>query len=242
MKHIPRFYSTDLKIKGKEISFSDNYVYKKMHNVLRMQKDDLAIITDGLGNTYQVSLEIISTQSITGRIKNKLTSEVTPKYKLTLAQALPKGNALDNIIRMGTEIGVNEFLFFESKYSIVKKKNFKQNKIDRLNKIIIEASLQSERGLFPTILAPVTYKEALSQTKRKILLHSRTVDQSQDLNIIKSGLEDNEDLIIIIGPEGGFSQEEIHEAIAEGCLIAHINLPVLKTSTAAAVASGIILS
>ncbi|MCA9382516.1 16S rRNA (uracil(1498)-N(3))-methyltransferase [Candidatus Dojkabacteria bacterium] len=242
MKHTPRFYSPNLDISRKTISLSDGQVYKKMHNVLRMVKGDTAIITDGKGKIFRLRLDLISSAKITGEIIEKIPLKNSLRFHLTLAQAMPKGNKMEEIVKMGTEVGVSEFIFFESKYSVVKKKNFKTNKLERLQKIIIESSLQSERDIFPVLSEPATFDEVITRTEREILMHSRVVDQSQDLQKIKKGIEDDQKLTILIGPEGGFSNEEIAKAVSEGCLIAHLNLPILRTETAGAVISGIILA
>ncbi len=76
----------------------------------------------------------------------------------------------------------------------------------------------------------------------KIMLHSRKVEGAKDIYSLKSTLKPRQTVIILIGPEGGFSAEEVELAQKNDIDICYLNLPILRTETAGIIASGILLS
>lgn len=237
-----RFFINNSNIQKDSFVLSEKDVIHKIAKVLRLNKNDGIILVNEYGVEMDAVIETIS-PIVTGKIIQRKEQEAnSDQLRLTLAQALPKAKKFDQIIRMNTEVGVSKFAPFESKFSIVKLDKLKDTKIERWEKIATEAARQSERNEIPEILKPIQFEELLElRAEQKILLHSRDISDSIEL---KSVINNNKfkDVIIAIGPEGGFSKEEVEKAIQKGWTVAYLDLPILRTETAGIVAASVILS
>jgi 16S rRNA (uracil1498-N3)-methyltransferase len=107
----------------------------------------------------------------------------------------------------------------------------------------LEALRQSEGKITPKITGPFVFEEItnLEGYDIKILLHSRDVEGSINLLDIKKELNTTSKILMIIGPEGGFSPKEVKLAKKNGCKIGYLNLPILRTETAGVVANSFLL-
>lgn len=241
-----RFFANEDKIKRGYYIIDDRKSCKYIRKVLRLKLGTEIIVFDGEGNEYLASLDFITTEKVSGKLLEELKSEETSegtKFYMILAQGLPRAGKLDDIIRMNTEVGIKEFYFFETEYSVVKVKDFTPERFARLDRLATEASRQSERSFIPKSHFPMTFAEILAiPADVKILLHSRETSGSKDLNEIKKKIKPDQQVLVIIGPEGGFSPKELELAEKNKIQIAYLNLPILRTGTAGIVACGILLS
>lgn len=245
MSAISRFFVTDESILGNRFVITDKDAVAKIRKVLRLEIASKIELNNNKGKLYVGEISDISKSEVKGNIveEKDLKEAKQDSISLTLAQSLPKGHKMDDIIRMNTEVGVDSFLPFESKYSIVKLKNFHEKKLVRWEKIAMEAARQSERAQIPEILHPISFKDLLLEDfDRKLILHSREVSNSVDIKEIKSSLKKGVNILLAIGPEGGFSEDEIELALKNNFEVVYMNLPILRTETAGVVASGILLS
>lgn len=244
MQNIPRILIKSNDINNNRFKINDLSQIKKIRQVLRMKEGDKVILFDGFENEYDCELEILSKEFITGNVLNKRVIGENPRFSIILAQGLPKAGKLEDVVRMCTEVGVNGFIFFESEYSLPKIKDYKESKIERLQKIIHEASRQSERSKVPQILELVTFNELISRNNlTKVLLSTHKEFSAIDFGLLKSNFINQKinELIIIVGPEGGFSPKELLTANENGVFISKMNLPILRTGTAGVVACGFML-
>lgn len=203
--------------------------FNHLKNVLRMKQGDefVAICND----EYNYHCEIISLEkhSATFKIKNKEINNQNPKIKIDLFQALAKGEKLDLITQKSTEIGVNSI------YPIyLKNCDVKQNttKILRLEKIAISACKQCGRSIVPTINECITIKELqkLSSNYDLILIANEREKNQPLLDCLqqnKSAIK----IAIIVGPEGGFTDEEL-DIITSFSQSITLGTRILRTETA----------
>lgn len=248
LSSLPRIFVSPEDINGNSIQIVDSHTIDKLRQVLRMHTGDEFRVFDGSGGEYLVEIvelrkDVIGC-SIVQKIEQNATGSIKKPY-LILAQALTRSSKLEEIVEKNTEIGVNEFVFFESDHSIVKCKDFHSKKFDRLNKIAIEATRQSEQSISPTINTDlIKYKEvAQIEADLKIFMYERSID-SIDNNLITllENVNYNSKILVIVGPEGGFSQRELEFGL-ENFVPIHLTLPVLRTENAGMVlASHILLS
>jgi 16S rRNA (uracil1498-N3)-methyltransferase len=239
MQNIPRFYINKLQINRKRFLIEDERSVRHMGLVLRMKKGDKLVLFDGEGFEYEATLGFLTKKLAAGVIDSETEIEIKNKVNITIAQSLPRAGKLDDVVRMNTEVGVESFIFFESEYSVAKKESFTTSKIERLNKVALEALRQSEGIIAPKLTGPFVFGEviALENFDYKILLHSRNIKDSINLATIKNDLKPSSKVLLIIGPEGGFSPKEVKLAQKSGCAIAYLNLPILRTETAGVVVS-----
>lgn len=245
MKNTPRFLISEHQINNMRFKLEDRSQLKKIRQVLRLQSGDAIDLFDGNGVVYHCVLEIVSSELITGRVEDKQYITDKSRFRLTLAQALTKAGKLDDIVRMCTEVGVSQFVFFESEYSVVKAKDYKPAKLERLSKIIEEAARQSERNFVPEIFGITNFKELVANTNidTRILCATEDVKDLINIDTIKAQILEKQiqNIMLIIGPEGGFSKSELDFAAANNVIIAKMNLPILRTETAGVVAAGYLL-
>lgn len=243
MKSIPRFYLSDYEFAKGKFYLSDSKVLNHARKVLRISKGDRVVLFDGEGTSYLSEVELLSKEVLVGRVLETQVEEFPQKPELILAQALPKAGKIETILRMNTEIGIRKFLLFESDYSIVKAKHYDEKKMTRLRKIIQEASRQSINNFIPELPTVSSFKELMSfDADYRVILHTDSSDNKIiDIKEIKKLIKVNDKVLICIGPEGGFSDLEIQDALKNGFQLVKLDLPVLRTETAGIVVSSFLL-
>lgn len=159
------------------------------------------------------------------------------KVKIDLFQCLPKGQKLELILQKNVELGVNAFHLVKSKRCIVDYKDKDiPKKLDRLNKIIKEASKQSKRDVIPSLDGIFTTKEVLNQIENYdlfLVLYER--EDAKGLKARINGLKEGK-VAILVGPEGGLEAEEVDAFVARGALSTTLGKRILRTETAGFVA------
>jgi len=239
MSKTPRFFFSDAEYSKGKYYLHDADIIRHARKVLRLGKGDRVELFDGKGMVYTTEIELLSKELLIVNLLEQSQVENENRLKVTLAQALPKVGKIDNILRMNTEIGVSDFVLFESDYSVVKIKDYHEGKLTRLNKIVREAARQSHNDFLPSIFGPVEFKAMIAKpADLKIILHTDNLNmETVSLSDIKSELKGEESVTLCVGPEGGFSKEEIEFAQTQGFRTVKLNLPVLRTETAGLVAS-----
>ena len=202
---------------------------KHIYKVLRLDEGEKIILNNCEGIEYLCEID-----SITKLDKNNESS-----IRIHLFQGLPKGQKMDLIVQKGTELGVFEFIpTITSRVDVKLKGEFK--KLDRLNRIALEACKQSKRSIIPKVKEVVDFDEAIDELKDMDLFlvayenaenyGIRSLINQFEENNIK--LEDIVDIGILIGPEGGFEEEEIELLREKGAKIITLGNRILRTETA----------
>lgn len=200
---------------------------KHLVRVLRAVRGDEVWVTDGRGNMFRCTLsdpEVSRCTLNVVELHHRLP--VTPAVHIGIAP--PKNpDRLEWFLEKAVEIGVTSIVPFTSRYSErMKLKN------DRLEKIMVSAMKQSQRAYLPELKPLCEYKEALSLNPRAI----RLLAQAGGKAGIREKLKENTDRYILIGPEGDFSEEEVHQACDAGFTVVNLGERRLRTETAALVA------
>jgi 16S rRNA (uracil1498-N3)-methyltransferase len=154
---------------------------------------------------------------------------------------LPKGDKLEWIVQKGTEIGAVSFLPFTSERTVVKIDARKaEKKLERWHRIAKEAAEQAHRGRIPDVSRPLSWKELLSKIEAAevawIAYERGGVPLAQAISET-----DARNILLIIGPEGGFSEKEIEEAKGSGAIPITLGSRILRTETAPLAALSCIL-
>jgi 16S rRNA (uracil1498-N3)-methyltransferase len=153
-----------------------------------------------------------------------------PHHRLTIIQAMLKGDALEQVVQHGTEVGVSTFQLIVTDRTIVR--DLPPRRLERLRTIAREAAEQSERGRIPEVMAPVPLYEMLAPGS--VLLFER--NEGERLGQLEPPAS------IVIGPEGGFAPAEVRAAVDAGVKVAGLGPRILRSETVAAVAAALILS
>ena len=212
-----------------------------LSRVVRVKESDEVLVFDGTGLEYTVTIEKVELDRVLGRVIAVNSSVKDPMFKVTLVQGIPKGDKMDLIIQKTTELGVVKIVPVLTERTVVKLEDSKKIKRqERWQRIAQEASKQCRRSTVPEI-APIQnlkeYLEGLNEGERGIVFweeeHSRGIK-----NILKK--QQGDSLMVFVGPEGGFSPEEVDRIKKKGILSVTLGQRILRTETAGLVALALI--
>ncbi|MBD2204876.1 16S rRNA (uracil(1498)-N(3))-methyltransferase [Calothrix sp. FACHB-1219] len=198
--------------------------------VLRLREGDRFIAMDGKGKWWLTQLA-----GEQGQVLEPLVVETELPVAVTLLIALPKGNGFDEVVRCCTELGVTTIAPVLSDRTLLQPS---PQKLERWRRIAAEAAEQSERAFVPTILEPVAFSSSLKLTSsHKYICEAR--GNFPHLNNCLSQQIDKE-IIIATGPEGGWTQLEVDNAIASGFQAVSLGRRILRSVTAPIVALSLV--
>ena len=219
-----RFFVAPDALDGERFPLPDS-IERQVRGVLRMTDGDRLVLLPGDGSQALCRLDggdcMVEERSV-------VASE--PRHRLTVVQALLKGNALEEVVQHATEIGVARFQLVVTERCVAR--DISPRRLERLRSIAREAAEQSERGIVPSIGEPVALRDVLAGGS--VLLYERHGGATL------AGLEPPER--VVIGPEGGFSTAEVAVAGDAGMLIAGLGPRILRSQTVAVAAAAVILS
>jgi 16S rRNA (uracil1498-N3)-methyltransferase len=215
----------------------------QIRDVLRMKIGNEIIVLDNTGIEYQVRLTDISQREVSGKILAKKKCEAEPHTKITLYQSLLARDKLEFVLQKCTGIGVTCFIPVITERSIVRKpEKITKEKLSRFESIIAEAAEQSGRGLIPSLKSPVVITQALSELDEYDICLVGSTEKCLPLKkILRDCKSAPEKIALFIGPEGGFSGKELDFFNGSGVQSFSLGKRILRTETAALVASAIIL-
>lgn len=194
--------------------------------VLRKKSGDNIQLIDGVGNFYDAVLELVSDKKCTAKILSGPTAQTKRNYYLHLAIAPTKQiDRIEWMIEKAVEIGIDEISFITCKNS-----ERTVIKIDRIHKIVESAVKQSLQAYLPKINDLVSFKEIISNSKadQNLIAHCYE-SEKENLNQIDFK---NKSTLILIGPEGDFSKEEVELAIKNNFKAVSFGTNRLRTETA----------
>lgn len=209
--------------------------------VMRGKPGDQLIVCDGTGMEAIVKVRSIAKQEVLADLVSVEQSRGEPSVKVTIAQAMPKGDKMDIVIQKGTEVGAARFIPFMSERTIVQYDAKKEQKrLERWMRIAKEAAEQAHRGKIPEVTAICSWKELLREAAEADLAifcyeKEEGLTLRQQLTRLKRERGKQVNLMLIVGPEGGFSENEAVEAAAAGCITISLGRRILRTETAALV-------
>lgn len=241
-----RFYAPPDSIRGSVATLSADETHHLMH-VLRMTPGDSAFVFDGCGNEYKCSFRGIRDKLAQLEIGDALSDIVESPIQLTLAQALAKGEKFDFIIQKATELGVSRIAPLMTRYADVRLDDQQvTRRVERWRRISLEALKQSGRRKLVQIMAPRTVRDFVSAAESPPVLHaSHGLHPVLLLFSERGGIAATEALtqisqscpvVALIGPEGGWSDDELDLLRQYGCKSVTLGPRVLRTETAAIVA------
>jgi len=218
------------------IVINDVRIVHQVKNVLRLKKGEEIILSDGNLNEASFQIEAIG-KTIGGKITNKWINQNEPKIHTSLYCSILKRENFELVAQKATEVGVSEII------PIISTRTIKQGiKLDRLNKIALEAAEQSGRGIVPKILEPLDFKQCLirAQNNQFSILFDLTgtsiIEAAQSL-LLYSGISQ---IDIFIGPEGGWDELELELARKNKFWIVNLGKLTLRAETAAIISSYLI--
>ncbi len=198
--------------------------------VLRMKEGDEILVTDGTGKFFEAVLTSAHQKHCEVSIQNTIESPKTWGFNLHIAFAPTKNIDREEwFAEKATEIGIDRFsplLCYHSER--------RQMKHDRMEKILVSAMKQSQKAFLPQLDGLISFSQFIKQdfVGRKFIAHCYAGEKKHLKEVYKAG----EDALILIGPEGDFSEQEVAEAIEKGFEPITLGESRLRTETAALVA------
>jgi len=214
-----------LKVDGSEV--------KHIRKVLRLKTGDRITIFDGLTKEYEGTIVESESSSVSIRIQNAFSPERDSPLEITLAQSLLKGEKMDYLIQKATELGVKEIVPFFSSRSISLPENSKKlERHDRWEKIAVAASKQCGRGVLPEIRSLQNYSDMLRSVPQDSLRLILWEKERVGLKEVLKGAMEKKKIFFLVGPEGGFSQEEVDQSKEKGFIPISLGKRILRAETA----------
>lgn len=211
-----------------------------LSKVLRKKIGETITVVDGKEHAYKGVLESISKSSAECRILGTFHRFNEPDMEVKLAFALLKNpSRLDFLVEKCVELGVREFTPMLTERTIVSKVH-----TERLQKIALSAMTQCGRSFLPPIHSPMNFGEALSYLKsceRKFITHEKA-DEMIAIFGRKVAGGSSETVGVLVGPEGGFTDGEIHAAVESGFRPVSLGPRRLRSETAAITVLSLLLS
>lgn len=214
---------------------------KHIKTVLRAKEGEEVTLCDGEGMDYQCRIASLE-RGVLLDILSKEVCETEPKTKITLYQGLPKADKMELIIQKCVELGIDRIVAVSTERAIVKLDKKETKKLERWQKIAEAAAKQSGRGKIPEIGQQVLkFKDAVAEAKTldgAIIPYEK--EQETGIRQFVQNFQ-GESIGIFIGPEGGFSEEEIALAQENGVTPITLGKRILRTETAGMTTVAILL-
>lgn len=205
--------------------------------VLRQGPGYEVTLLDGAGMEYACVIQTLEGKTGTASVLSKRRATTELPIEVTLAYALPKGDKVELVAQKATELGLHDLWLFASKRSVAKWDDKKApKKIERLQKIMQEAAEQSYRAIVPRC-AHKTFADVTRQldTFDAVVIAYEETAKSGEMAAfarVLSTLKPDAKLLLLVGPEGGFAEEEIAEWTSRGAICAAFGPRILRTETA----------
>jgi 16S rRNA (uracil1498-N3)-methyltransferase len=236
---MPQFYVDQKFELGEEVEIRGSDA-KHISTVLRLKENDWIVLSDGKGNNFRA--KIISS---TGRCVKANVDEKLEKPKVApppvLAFSIIKHDRTETIIQKAVELGIRRLIPFHSERTVPRLVDeVGSRKMDRWQTIAKEAAKQSGLGFVPVVGAPISFKDLVtSSNEYKTRIMFWEGEKKRDLNAIREELSNETKKLILIGPEGGFSSQEVELAKSNGFLTVSLGSQILRVETAAIAALSI---
>ena len=214
----------------------DKDTAKHMFSVMRLQADDQTVLVfdDGIKRLARV----VDSQSKSVEIIEELADNVELPVSVTIAMGFPKGDKLEFVAQKATELGMAALWAFPADWSVVKWDGKKLGKrAEKLEKIAQGAAEQSKRNRIPAIRLFEKKTDFLAQLTgfdQIILAYEEAAKAGEQANLVKalSGLETGQSVLVIVGPEGGVSPEEVAAFEGAGAVKTGLGPRILRAETA----------
>jgi 16S rRNA (uracil1498-N3)-methyltransferase len=237
-----RFFVDAADVQGNIIYIRSKEDIKHISKVLRMKEGDKLEISDCSQWEYDAQIEFIEQDVIELSVINKQEFEREPQVRVTLFQGIPKQAKMETIVQKCVELGIDSIVpVFMDRTVVVDKGNFGK-KIQRWQKVSDEAVKQCKRGIIPEVSDSLKTKEAIEQFDEfDLVLFPYENEEGKTIKDELKNCGDVKNIAVIIGPEGGFSDEEAELIVAAGGKSVSLGKTTLRTETAGMAAIAMIM-
>ncbi len=225
-----RFYHSN-PLDLNQIIILDEFSSHHALRVMRVKVDDLLILFNGDGFEYRGRVSDINKKTINIEILSKEKNNNESPININLFQSISSNEKMDMVIQKATELGVSSIQpIFTSRSTVKLSLDRIKKRLIHWRQVSISACGQSGRSKIPTIKSPIGFDrfvEGITTNSLNLLLHPDNSKESSNLPNKYSG-----DINIFIGPEGGFSQDEVLLLKKQNCINIQLGSRILRTETA----------
>lgn len=203
------------------------------------------LVVDGLGNACRGEIARAGrSKSFQVRVHARLRNYGEPTVRLTLAAGMSAGSKLDSIVQKATELGIKRFVPILSEKLRVKLDDPKRaaSRLRRLEKVALAAMKQCRRSYRPEVSSPVPVGQFLKETDRSdlnLVFHSTDMGRPLEECLVDTRAPR---VTLLVGPEAGFTPEEVAAAGEAGFKVVSLGRRVLRSETAAPVACALVMA
>lgn len=205
-------------------------------SVLRMKKGETLILMDREGQSFEATIEAVHYKEVKVRITKTIPPLPPSPVKISLAQALIKSHPMEYLIQKVTELGIHSIHPFYSERTVLQLKSAHlKNKMDRWMDIMKSACKQCGRVTLPTLNTPLAFEKLINTMPNKKTLKVLLWEDEDkvDLKRLLTSMSFAPHVFAIVGPEGGFTLNEINLAKDAGFRIVSLGNRILRAETAA---------
>jgi len=225
-----RFLIPDIPTEG-EVVIAGTEAHHLLH-VLRLRPDDEVVVFDGRGKEFRAVLTRCDKTTAAAKLLEPVATRESP-LELTVAVAVPKMDSMARIVQKLTELGVHRVVPLLTNRTAASARRA-TGQLARWRRIAEEACKQSGRGIVPRVEAPITFEDLIESDD-----HSRRLLFTVGGPPLRGGPHPSS-CLVVIGPEGGWAEEEVAYAVAKGFEPVGLGPRTLRTETAALAATAIL--
>ena len=209
--------------------------------VRRLRVGEVIDLVDGAGVRATVRISRLVDPSALEAEVLAIVTEPVPAPRIVVVQALAKGDRGETAVETLTEVGVDAIVPWQAARCVVQWTGGKgASGLARWSRIAVESGKQSRRARFPEVGAVASTDEVSALIRSAAV--ALVLDETADLALTQVSFPSGGDVVLVVGPEGGFTEEESAAFVAAGAVPVRLGPTVLRTSTAGTVAAAVILS
>ena len=217
-------------IVGREVVLKEDDVFHLTRVMRAKVGEQIEVVEDGVVYLCQIS----RFRPLTIDVIRKLRENNELPNRIILVASLLKGEKMDLVLQKATELGVDEVVLLETSRTVVKfKKDDREVKLERFNRILKEAAEQSKRNMIPHLYRIIDFNRLHDvEADIKMVAYEAEAGSTNSFNKIVESIKPGQSVSILIGPEGGFSEHEVMLATKQGYRKVSLGKRILRAETA----------
>ena len=239
---MPAFFISSAEIHGTALTLTGELCHH-LRASLRVKPGEVLRLTDEHRQRYEVRVSAVAPQALTAEILESRPGPIDTSPRVILAQVILKGDHMDWVVQKASELGVKAVLPLISRHGVVRPQPERvATQVARWQRIATEAAQQSEQWQPPQVLEPLEVRRFFSghQATTALLLAER--QNAVGLANVPLPALPTDTITVIVGPEGGWAEEELSQAVDGQCLAVSLGEHILRADTAAVTALSIVQS
>jgi len=215
-------------------------VRRHLADSLRVRAGERFLATDGRGLEYLCETEAVDRRRLVARIVSRTERAPRPGHGLTLAIAPPRGGRMEIAVEKAVECGVGRIIPLRCARSVLKDRR-ESSRPDRWRRVAQSATAQSGRVHLPEVTDMLSFGDVLAGASGKVLLAHPGLD-AWSIPAALGGARPGDPVTLLVGPEGGFTDDEVEEARKAGAMEVSLGPTRLRTETAAIAAVTLVVA